>query len=388
MQPRFCTKCGAPLQPQNKFCKACGAPVAVQSPPETPAFHTPTAEDMGQSLQNAAVSVPESPQAKQRNYEYVSSAAETPVAKTRPNYRRGAGTIILAILVCILFFTLSLATIILADTQISLSEQKIDNTLGSVLNTAELMDIPAYYFFPDLTDRSQTIVEWSLKEIETNSHSSLSITTEMAEEFLDDSTLLPFVIDKFGAYIGDIRDNTSRSGVSAAEIEDLVEDNEELLHELSGDKYVFDSNSIAELLEEQEWLEYLDAETLKDEVPVVFNSINLGLSYWALGVFCLLNFLLLVVLFLCNRWNFWHTCGDAGTVLIIEGSVLLIATAISLWLPHIWVLACGNINLLASLTRAVLTNCLMFHAILLGTGILLCVMKLIWKKVCQHKAKC
>lgn len=386
MPPRFCTNCGAPLQPQNKFCKVCGTPVPVTKEPDSPVLRPPTLEDMGQTTERT-VAVTETHQNRQTNHEQVPVTPETPAVKVKPAYRRGVGTIILAFMVCILVFVWSFGTIALTDTQISLSNDKIDNTLGSVLNTSQLMSVPAYYFFPDVSDPSQTLMEWSVEEIKTNSKSPITITTEMVEEFLDESTLLPFVIDKLGAYVADIRDNTGKSGVSADEIEDLVAKNEKLLHELSGDRYIIDNANIAEMLEEEEWLEYLDAKTLKDASPTAYNLINLGLSYWAIGALCLLGFLLLLVLFLCNRWNFWHTCGDFGTVLIIQSSILLIATGIALWLPQIWVLICGNIGLVASVTTAILQNCFMFHAILLGTGVLLGIMKLIWKKVCQHKAK-
>ena len=35
--PRFCTACGAPLDPAHRFCGACGAPVAPASPGVAPA---------------------------------------------------------------------------------------------------------------------------------------------------------------------------------------------------------------------------------------------------------------------------------------------------------------------------------------------------------------
>ena len=402
LNPRFCCKCGAELRPQSKFCKICGAPVMLWKDPEDTLPADRTAEEIHESVTPAIalvkndISIPEEKQnaspmkidSHAVNTEGNSDAVPCK-RKSAPACRRSVWRVILAAVLCILIFIWSLGAVMLADIQISLSPEKIDATLGSVLNASVLMEIPADWFFPDTAGRSQTVVEWLLDEIEEAYDNSMDITTEIAEEFLYDSTFLPFMIRELGDCILDIRNGTGQSGISVSEIQSFIEDNRSEIEQLSGEKLeAGEIEIIAESLKDQGLLAALEAQNLRATSPTVFNIARLGLSYWGIGIFCMLSLLFVVILAKVNGWNFWHTSGDVGVVLMVIGSVLLCATAFAAWLPDIWFYACGTNDLLANLTSVVLQNGLLFHTVLLVGGIVLCVIKMIWKKMCQRRALC
>jgi hypothetical protein len=402
LNPRFCCKCGAELRPQSKFCKICGEPVQVRKDPEDTLPADRTVEEIHASVTPAItflkdnISVPEEKQNASPvkiDSHAVNTAGNSDAVpckrKSAPACCRSVWKVVLAAVLCILIFVWSLGAVMLADIQISLSPEKIDATLGSVLNASVLMEIPAGWFFPDTAGRSQTVVEWLLDEIEKAYDNSMDITTEIAEAFLHDSTFLPFMIRELGDCILDLRNGTGQSGISVSEIQSFIEDNRSQIEQLSGEKLeAGEIEIIAESLENQGLLEALEVQNLRFASPTVFNITKLGLSYWGIGVFCMLSLLFVVLLAKVNGWNLWHTSGDVGVVLVVIGSVLLCATAFTTWLPDIWFYACGTNDLLANLTGVVLQHCLLIHTVVLAVGTVLCAIKMIWRKICQRRVLC
>ncbi len=369
MQSRFCAQCGTALRPQSKFCKICGAPVGVENSLRPPvSLCDPADDDIGYF---PPADMP---------------ATQTTMQKSGNPCRRSIGSIILAVVLCILIFIWTFGAVALTDLRVALSEENISVTLGSVLNPSQLKQLPAHTLFPTITNRSQSIVDWAAKEIEAAYGHSFEITAEMAEDFLCDSTLLPFLIDELGEYILDIRDGTGRSGISASEFQAWVEENTEQIEALSGEKLDEDDSAyITQMLKEQNLLDHLSAQNLKESVPAVYNLLHLGLSWWAVGLFCLLSILFLILLASSNHWNFWHTCGDLGIVLVTQSTLLLLATALALWLPDLWRLICGSNRIIAGVSGSVLECGAGFHAIVLAVGFVLCAIKFIWKKICLRR---
>ena len=398
MSSNFCCRCGAALRLQSKFCKICGAPVSLRKDPEDlrPMDRAHDSKEPNIALMKEYILVPEekqndSPVKKGSQAVNVhGKSIDVPFRqKVAPVCRRDLLKVILATVLCLLIFVWSVGAILLADIQISLSPEQIDATLGSALDVSVLMEIPASWIFPDVVGRSQTVVEWSLDKIEEVCDDSVDITMEIAEQFLYDSTFLSFMIQELGDCILDIRNDTGQSGITISELQAFIEDNRLEIESFWGEKLeTGEIEIIAISIENQGLLEVLGVQNLRSTAPAVYSIVKVGLSYRGIGIFCVLSLLFVVLLAKVNGWSFWHTSGDVGVVLVVIGSIFLSATAFTVWFPDIWHYVLYTNRLMFNLTGVVLKNGLLLHIVVLVVGTVLCVIKMIWKKICQRRVPC
>lgn len=358
MQTRFCHKCGSALKPGAKFCGTCGNPIA-QQPAPTPA--------------PAPAPVPAKKQPREKR----------PSAARQTSGSRGIGKSILAVILCVLIFFFSVVSLGLFNLRLALTGGCVSETLRSTLSYSRLEKMPADTLFTDAAS-GESVLDWAVEAIEdayANDDNPIAIHPDSIEEFLEDSTLLDFLCDEVDIYLVDLITKTGLSGITSSELRQLLEENIDLISDLSGQQMGAENvDYIVAQIENTGLLDYTAASALKENTPAVYHALNIGLSYWVIGLFALLALLFTLLLAKCNNWNVPRTCGDAGVILTIHGGILVLFTVFSMVLPDLWGAMFGSAYLVSILTGAILANSLICSAVVLGLGVALILVKCFCKK--------
>lgn len=410
MEVRFCHNCGNALKEGAKFCGACGTPVlqrqeetvVTPDPAETELLEPVVVEEFAaEEVQTEYLDTDAEPQ-EEAVTEILTEpeqpvftapvepvpVAEVPVkAKKEPYPRRGAGRTVLAILLCFFIFLWSFAAIVIFNVRSATSGDKLTENLESVIEDANLVEMPAASLIEGVEDPDITLVEWAIQEISDNYDGTVEASKKDIEKFLEESTFSDFIMGKLELYVNDIYTGSNEFEITTDEIQDLLEENADLVEE------VFDAplleedieNFVAEL-EDREILEDLDVQTLKEEMKPVYYGVQIGLSYWVIGFFGVLALLFVILLALTNKWNMLRTCGDAGITWTVLGGLLCLPALLTMIVPDIWSDLFGGIPFVASLVSTVLANGLIPSLILLAVGVVLIVVKIVGKKIVLKSA--
>ena len=359
MQPRFCRKCGAALKSGAKFCGTCGAPVQLPAPAPAPA-----------------------PEQKPVVLKDPPPITPAPVDK-KSRGLRGLGRTILAVFLCIFIFVFSAITVGLFDIRQAVTAESIAETLDSLLSYSRLESMPAAILFADAPD-DQTVIDWAVEMIEgayEDNHNPIEISPENVEAFLEESTFLDFLADELEDYLLDLARKTEASGITSDDVQQLLEENIDLINELTGEQMGGENiEYILQQLEDADLLEYTTVSAMQETSPAAYYSMRICLSYWVIGLFALLTLLLILALAKCNKWNVPMTCGDTGITLTVQGGILVLSTVFSMFLPDLWESIFRSAYLASVLIGLVLENSLICSAVVLVLGVSLILVKAFCRK--------
>lgn len=443
MEVRFCHNCGAKLKENTKFCGICGTPVlqfpepkpeaaasVFQPEPEapetaipepTPVVPEPTpvmtepepaavepeppviaAEPepvpvVFEPVPVAPEPVPVMPEPDPvvQNPEPVSSPVtyappeqpEVPVQKKKNRYpARGAGRTILAVLLCILIFIWSFAALGVYDMRRTLSGDALKDSVQDAFESVDILEIPASSVITDVKDPDQSLAGWITAEIQAT-NSQIELTEEELAEFLEKSTVLPFLSEKLAACVNDVYRGTETSGITEEEIDNLIQENTPLIEKTIGRPLQeSEIRKFTDKIQETGIREYLTASTLKQEISPVYHGMRFVFSYWVIGFFGVLALVFILLLSKTNRWNMLRTCGDLGITWTVLSGVMLLAALFANLVPGVWSTVCGS-GAVGSMTASVLYSGMIPALILLGVSVLLILIKVIGKRIVTKSAK-
>lgn len=446
METRFCHNCGCKVAASAKFCGNCGTALQQPPAPETiaepvpapiPAPVTPEPEapkaapSVVFTLDTLEAPVPEPPkpavvftldslpeaEAETESAPLPPAEPETsepealpepeilpepevtpepegdpaPQPKPRPKKgilaRRGVGRTILAVLVCILIFVWSFASMAVLNIRLATTGELGVNTLEQALGSVDLTEIPASLVVMDLQDPDLSVAEWIVVQVTNNYQGRVDADPEDLQEFMEDSSVLPFLAEQLRDYLADIYSGTTDSAVTTAEIEALLTADTAVISDIFGEDLTpEDITAIAQAAVDSGALELFSAESLKENNSQVYRIANLALSWYVIGAMGVILLALILLLGAVNR-SVLRTMGDTGITLMVMSAIWGIGGLFVMVLPKVWDSLLYPIRPVGSVLGALLQGSLIPTAAAFGTGVVLVLIKVLGKKIVTKSAK-
>lgn len=442
METRFCHNCGTKVAASAKFCGNCGAalqklptpePAAEPTPaPVTPEPETPqaqpsvvftldtleapapepvkpavvfTLDSLPQTepeVESAPLSNPEPEAVEPEVLPEPEPAPEpavqpepkndpAPQPKPRPKKgilaRRGVGRTILAVLICILIFVWSFASMTVLNVRLATTGDQGVKTLEHALSGVDPTQIPASLVVMDLQDPDLSVAEWIVVQVTNNYQGRVDADPDDLREFMEDSSVLPFLAEQLCDYLADIYNGATDSAVTTAEIEALLTADTAVISDVFGEDLTpEDITAIAQAAVDSGALELFSAESLKENNSQVYRIVNLALSWYVIGAMGVILLALILLLGAVNR-SALRTMGDTGITLMVMSAIWGIGGLFVLVLPKAWNSLLYSIRPLGSVLGALLQGSLIPTAAAFGTGVVLVLIKVIGKKIVTKSAK-
>ena len=367
--PRFCLKCGngldengkcpvcdaPPAAPVLKFCLKCGngldengkCPVC-----DAPPVSMASLSDMAQT----AVAVEEAPPAKKESKSVT------------------ALSVIATVLLSICLFVTMLLSVSVLTVRTTVSK-------GGVAKVANNLDMPK------LLKSVGSAGDAEFDQIYSFFYDAYGIEMdeEKLGELLEKSTVPQYISEKVGGFTDDFFAGKAELVVTREELEDLVAENENLIEKEMPEDYELtkaDHKRIAGWMIKngEDEVRIIATEDLQDQAPVVYQTVNIGLSWVAFTFFMLLSAL---IAFVMCRNSLSQAAIGGGVVCILLGGVTTLAAALAL-IPGLWSSVFGD-KLAWNVVGAVLEANILIFGLLLFLGIALLVTRTVVKFVKSKK---
>lgn len=342
----FCTVCGNKQEEGQRFCSVCGTPFI--NPGDTPAAEAPeapapagnvTSGDMpgtATGFEAPKADIPATPiptyaEPAQPFYQPVQQPGQPSVIMMPPadipakpkRKKLGFGRRTLAFLLCILLFALEIVAMVFYSGKASVSKKNINKVLGSD-SFAEL-DLSA--LLDSGEDSAVTLSAYIYDMIPDEQKDAYpDITEENIEEILENRAIR----NALASAIGDITDyfvgENDKLELDADKVIDLLEENEELIEELTGKTMQkSDYKDIRKEIEEFNEDELQDiVEDLEDsEAAKVMKALRFILSKTGMLILCGAIALFALMIFLsCGRFVDVSLSHIGMTTLLAGGSIV------------------------------------------------------------------
>lgn len=307
----FCTVCGNKQEEGQRFCSVCGTPFI--NPGDTPAAEAPEAPAPAGNVTSG-------------DMPGTATGFEAPKADipAKPKRKKlGFGRRTLAFLLCILLFALEIVAMVFYSGKASVSKKNINKVLGSD-SFAEL-DLSA--LLDSGEDSAVTLSAYIYDMIPDEQKDAYpDITEENIEEILENRAIR----NALASAIGDITDyfvgENDKLELDADKVIDLLEENEELIEELTGKTMQkSDYKDIRKEIEEFNEDELQDiVEDLEDsEAAKVMKVLRFILSKTGMLILCGAIALFALMIFLsCGRFVDVSLSHIGMTTLLAGGSIV------------------------------------------------------------------
>jgi len=333
---------------------------------------------------------------------------------------------LIAFILCIVMFAVSVAGVLILNVRTAVSRDGIHKIVNQLVSGKSAsgpvrptlaMGAGAYQQdYPAEEDMGGMLVDWVYDVLKESFGEPMEATTrEQVQAFVQESTIKDFVADKVAGLVEDFYAGTSQTTITMDEITQMIEENQQLIHAhfgiiinqeaLDAVDTMLKESEILEPLEEQGLLGYIeqsmsggenpdeeggaqdsvDAEASLAEVKQVMEIVRTVTSYEAVAVLVGAFVLLMVLLFFVTGCSFPATLADTGVVLLLVGLIYGLPTAACLFAPDV------VSGLLGQQTAGILN--LIFGAVaglnftVLGLGFALIVAAIVVKIVLSVKAK-
>lgn len=299
--------------------------------------------------------------------------------------RRGVGRTILAVLLCIVIFLWSFATLSLFNIRIATTDENAAATIEAALRTVDLTELPATAVIKN-ADPELSMAEWILEKTAQNFEGRVTADEDELQEFLEDSDVIPFLSERLSEYVNDVYKGNARKALSADDIEEFLWDERENMKDIFGTEITRDSaRRLAKTVEESGVLELLSTRTLKANYSQIYSLANLIMSWWILGILAVILVLLILLLGTANR-SILRTFSDTGITLMVASGIWGLCGLFYLVLPGAWSAIFSFIQPLDTIIGSVLKSCLIPTAAVFGTGVVLVLIRVIGKKIVHARA--
>ena len=281
MNTLFCPNCGTPHTPDSRFCTNCGYILATPKPAPAP------------------------------------KPVKPPKAKKN---RRTAGISILCVLMSLLI-VLSMGLLTVRNVT---NQETLGNAVQDMLLDVDLTQIPASEIMAN-AEEGQSMAEYIAREIERSYVIEVHVDEEDVQTFLENSDFMPFIAEKFGNYVDDIRNDRRGKGISEQELSELMWDNRYDIEKLVGIPLTqTDVNNVIQKMNQQGMMRDLRAGTLKSTAPEGYAALQIALSDVTIAVLAAVLVILALLIAMGYGWNICRACGSVGMTMLISGGVFLI----------------------------------------------------------------
>lgn len=392
---KFCTVCGCVMDQTTGTCPNCSKAedaAAAQEQFEETTVILPAAETVPLSevtpMDDTAFSdvaeVDSVPLSAVATAEPVASAPTAPAKK-----KSSALTVILTVLVCLfLFLTTVMGTVIVVARRSTtedgalklLEEMEIVETINRLNETA--VNNKADEDNEDKKSDDEKFIDnlndYLLKK------AGFPLTERELEELIEDSTIKEFLAEKIALYCEDLYEGNDSFSLRKRDVVELLEDNERVIRrefKTSVPDDIFED--LANWLVDDDAIEQMSVEKLKENMPVAYYALHIGLSYFTVAFLVLL--VLLCIFAMIKNSPSQAACG-AGITFTVIGAVFSIAALIALWLPSLWETMCAE-SLIGTILGIVLYNNIMIYVIIFAVGVLTLIARAVVPRLLSKRAK-
>lgn len=336
---------------------------------------------------------------------------------------------LIAFILCIVMFAVSVVGILILDVRTVVSRDGITKIVNQLvtgksatgpMRPALAMGAGGYQQeYPAEEDMGGMLVDWVYDILKESFSEPMEATTrEQVQAFVQESTIKDFVADKVAGLVEDFYAGTSETTITIDEITQMIEENQQLIHAHFGIiinqealdmvDTMLEESGILEPLEEQGLMGYIeqsmvgeenpelpDAESGEDsqgsqENPVteakqIMEIVRTATSYEAIAALGGVFVVLMLLLFVVTRFSVPATLADTGVVLLLTGLIYGLPTAACLFAPEVvggmlGEQVAGIVSLIFGATAGV-------NFTVLGLGFALIVAAIVVKIVLSVKAK-
>lgn len=291
--------------------------------------------------------------------------------KTAPNRgygkRRGFFLGLLAWLLCIAIFLLSVPPTALISLRLTTSESGIQRILDSI----KLDEVDAATFVVNVEPGEMTALEYFAHEA---SYRGWDVSADEMEEFIDDSGIKTFIAEQLGGIFADLYSGEDNYELSERDVSKLFKDNADLIEDITGQRLSnSDCNEMAAWLVEDMDMESVSVKVLEEELGEAYKILRFCLSWQMVAIFAAVIFLLALLLWLVNRRSLIRTARDLSIVYLVLGGLLVLACLVPQLLPQVWKDIPTEVGLALSLSAPVLKAqlCVALGVVALGLSQLL-----------------
>ena len=356
----ICPACGVRFEDNDKFCNLCGSRL-VPFIGEQPAPSEPK-EAPAQPVRPA-----------QPAYEPPAEARRVPVTPVEKPARRsgktvGGGRRFLAGLLCVFLFLALLVPAVSFMAKRSLSKEGLTEVLGDV----SVADIRVDPFIDDIDDEC-TAAEMLADEL---SRAGSKLDEEGVGTILDSKPVKSFFAEQLANLVKDISKGRARYTFDINELNEVLTGSkmQKIYEKEELNVRASDVRIIDELFADYGFEEFFNYETLREEAPEATKLMRYGLDTGIMIAELGVALLFIILIFVANRGRFSLSIGDIGGTVMVLGLLLTLATLIARFIPDLWLLICGQEELIADAGGAVLNYHFLFSLIVFGSGLLLFVL--------------
>jgi len=339
---KFCTKCGNPMDPVTGKCLDCDAPTAAPVYEFGPMKGMPIAPEM--------------------------PAPTVSYGKAEKAPRKKKPTALTVIITVILSFCLILTTV-------------ITYALFSVKNALTAIDpakIVENLDFEEIVKDNATFDNEDLEKFyeKLDTDFGIKIDNKGLTEFIEDSSIKEFVVDKVSDFMNSINDKNATLEITKRDIVNLLKDNQKLIEKEFGVSLSTDEiKDISEMMFEGKDLELITMKDLKKDNSAIFDALDTLLSP-TLSIFFAALCLIVFLIMLLNSPSQGSICGGIIFIVIgvLTGSVSLLAGTIT---PALSGMVGGK--LIAGIVSDILSANFIISAVIFGIGIVSIITRIIVK---------
>lgn len=300
--------------------------------------------------------------------------------------RRGVGRTILAVLLCILIFVWSFVTLTVLNVRLTTTGEQGSSTMTAVLEGVDLTQVPASLVVSDLENPDITLTDWIVGKITENYQGRVDADPEDLQEFLKESSVLPFLGQQLSEYINDIYNGTTDASITAAELEALLTADAAVIDDIFDEELsAEDITAISQAAVDSGALDLFNSEALRENNSQMFRIGQIALSWWVIGGMGVILLLLVLLLGAAER-SVLRTLGDTGITLMVVSGIWGIGGLFVMLLPGVWESMLHAIRPIGSVTGALLEASLIPTAAAFGTGVVLVLIKVIGKAIVTKSA--
>jgi hypothetical protein len=299
-----------------------------------------------------------------------SPAKEKKVKVKAAPQRCTAGSAILCVLICLC----SLLTISLLMVRSLTTRDFLQASVENALADVDLTQISAEELVPDAED-DESLAAYIARQIEKEYVIDVDVDEDDVQKFLEDSTIISFVAEKFSGMADDIRTDRRGSGITEDDISELMRDNKKQIEKLVGVEMTqHDIDNVLKVINEEGVLEELSAKSIRRSEPAAYFGLQVLLSDVTIIVLIVLILGMAVLIVKSYHWNVCRSCGSIGVALIVGGGIFLLLCGAAFILPLAW-----N-SMISYMIRMVVSGSLISSAVFFGLGVVMVVVDRVTRK--------
>lgn len=343
-----CPVCGKVLTPEMLFCNECGAPVA-------------------KTLDEEPVPVPQP----------VAPATAEPAPAPR---RKSSGCLgaFFSVLLSIIIFVVAIPAMLIGEVRMMFSSGGLENTINAI----SLEDI----IIETEEGIKTSVVDYAADFVDELVGEEINVRTQDIQEFLEESTLVPFVSEKLAAVADVVFTGEIESIITKDDALKLLEENSKLLEEYGVELNQEAREELVEMLEEEGTFDMLSTEKLFPDAEPALEIVREVMSYKTLGSLALVILFLGLIIMLINWWDKSAALSYVGVTFIILGIIFTIPGIIAMAASDVILGLLAGMEYVGVIVSAVLKANLVVPVGVLVLGIVFVVIRAIVKSVIDKKA--